>query len=431
MRVLVLGAYGLIGSSVARRLVAAGHEVVGLGRAVASARIRHPDLQWIVADLGTLTSPAHWRPLLDRVDAVVNCAGALQDGPRDNLQAVQSDSMRALYDSCVAEGVRRVVTISAAGVSREATTAFFRTKAEADEALERTDLEWFILRPGLVLAPEAYGGTALVRALASCPGVVPLVRVDQPLQTIGIDDLAEAVTACLDGRVPSRRAYDLVEAERHALRDVVTAFRQWLGRKPAPIVEVPPWFARIVAASGDALAWLGWRSPLRTTAIRQLESGVCGDARAWEDAGGEPVRSLHQTLRRMPSTVQERWFGRVWLLKPVIIATLSLFWLATGLIALARFGPSLALLVDAGLPSALATGVAVATALLDIALGLAVLIRRTLPAAALGMVVTTALYLVAASVMRPDLWVDPLGPLIKPIPGAVLALVALAITDER
>jgi len=38
----VLGAYGLIGSYVIARLHAEGHEIVGLGRDVASARRRFP-----------------------------------------------------------------------------------------------------------------------------------------------------------------------------------------------------------------------------------------------------------------------------------------------------------------------------------------------------------------------------------------------------
>ena len=36
----------------------------------------------------------------------------------------------------------------------------------------------------------------------------------------------------------------------------------------------------------------------------------------------------------MPATLQERWFGRMFLLLPLVIAVLSSFWLASGLIAL-------------------------------------------------------------------------------------------------
>ena len=42
-----------------------------------------------------------------------------------------------------------------------------------------------------------------------------------------------------------------------------------------------------------------------------------------------------------------------------------------------------------------------------------------------------AAYLLGATLWRPDLWIDPLGPLIKVVPAMMLALVMLAIIDER
>ncbi|WP_441965746.1 hypothetical protein [Microvirga sp. 2MCAF38] len=92
-----------------------------------------------------------------------------------------------------------------------------------------SDLSWTILRPGLVIAPNAYGGTALLRGLASFPLVVPLLDGEQKIQTVSVDDVAEVVCAVVEERVRSRMTYDLVEDEAHSLRDVVLAFRSWLG----------------------------------------------------------------------------------------------------------------------------------------------------------------------------------------------------------
>jgi hypothetical protein len=47
------------------------------------------------------------------------------------------------------------------------------------------------------------------------------------------------------------------------------------------------------------------------------------------------------------------------------------------------------------------------------------------------MVGLTLLYLLAATYFMPAMWADPLGSLVKVIPAAVLALVALAISPER
>jgi uncharacterized protein YbjT (DUF2867 family) len=223
MRVLVLGGYGLIGTPLVLRLLASGHSVVGVGRSIGPAARRIPGAAWISQDIAELSTPERWQPLLSGVDAVVNAAGVLQDSPRDDVSALQSVAMRALFTACVQAGVRRVVQISAATASRKALTAFLRSKAEADEALAALDLDWVILRPGVVFGPQAYGGTALLRGLAGFPMFIPLLAGTQPIRTVHVDDVVNAVIGSLDGNVPAGRIYDLVEPQAHTLREVVLA----------------------------------------------------------------------------------------------------------------------------------------------------------------------------------------------------------------
>jgi uncharacterized protein YbjT (DUF2867 family) len=431
MHVLVLGGYGLIGLPAVRRLVEAGHRVTGLGRSVRAARISHHDVAWIEQDIARLTDPADWLPILPGIDAVVNCSGALQDSGRDNLQALQSNAMRAIFEACRMIPVPRVVQVSAAGVSLEAATPFFRTKAEADAALMRSDLAWIILRPGLVIAPAAYGGTALIRGLASFPFMLPVVGGTQLMQTVGVDDVADAILAAVEGRVASGAIYDLVEDRPHTLQEVILAFRSWLEHPAAPVLRTPDWIGRVLFKAGDALSRLGWRPPLRTTALLQLEAGVTGDPSAWLRERGRVPSSLQEALRRTPSTVQERWFGRLWLMKPIVIAALCLFWLASGLIGLVEWEAASAILTRRGIGEGIATLAVMGGSLLDIALGVMLLVRPTHRAAALGMIATTLAYLAAGTALAPELWLDPLGAFVKTLPGLVLALVALAIADER
>jgi len=67
----------------------------------------------------------------------------------------------------------------------------------------------------------------------------------------------------------------------------------------------------------------------------------------------------------------------------------------------------------------------------DILLAGLVCLRRSAPLALKGMIVVSAAYLAGATLWRPDLWSDPLGPLVKVVPGAVLALALLGMMDER
>ena len=85
MRVLVLGAYGLIGQAIVRELLGRDDLVVGLARDVERGRKLVPNIDWVFGDLNLLVREEDWLPLLDDVDAVVNASGALQSGLKDNL----------------------------------------------------------------------------------------------------------------------------------------------------------------------------------------------------------------------------------------------------------------------------------------------------------------------------------------------------------
>ncbi|MEO3472609.1 SDR family oxidoreductase [Roseomonas sp. CAU 1739] len=433
LRILVLGAYGLIGSAVVDRLAAASHAVTGLGRNVASAARARPHITLVARDIAACVRPEDWALVISGMDVAVNCAGALQDGRRDDVRAVQETAMLALWQACAAAGTRCVVQVSAAGAAADAPTLFMRSKAAADAALARLDLGWVVLRPGLVWAPTAYGATALLRALAAWPAWLPLPLPfsDARLQTVGVGDVADAVLAAAEGRLPDRRQYDLVEAESHSLAALVIALRGWSGRRPLRIWPAPAALAHVAGRICDLLGRLGWRAPLRSTALAEIARGVLGDPAAWAAANGRPVASLAETLRRHPATVQERWFGRLWLLRPVLVAGLAAFWLASGAIALARPEAAAAVLTARGLAEAPACAFVVGGAAVDLALGALVLLRRTMPLAAFGMLATSAGYLLGGTLLAPDLWADPLGPLVKVLPAMLPAAALLALAEDR
>ena len=133
------------------------------------------------------------------------------------------------------------------------------------------DLDWLILRPALVLSPAAYGGTAMLRAIAACPLVTPVVAADARIQVVSVADVARTVAFALKPGAPARAIWQLAHPHVHRLEDIVLAHARLAragrrGRSGACRTGV----ARAVAACADALSWLGWRSPARSTALRQL-----------------------------------------------------------------------------------------------------------------------------------------------------------------
>ena len=67
----------------------------------------------------------------------------------------------------------------------------------------------------------------------------------------------------------------------------------------------------------------------------------------------------------------------------------------------------------------------------DVLMGALLLHRRTIRAALIVAFIGTLGYLLAGTILMPELWADPLGRLLKIVPIMVLNLVCLAILDER
>ena len=430
LTILLTGATGLIGSAVAARLAQNGHEVVGVARSLGTDTRRVAAARWVALDLRAIGGPEDWLPHLAGIDAVVNCAGALQDGGRDSVAAVHRDAPAALWSACEQAGVRRVIQLSAIGVDRGGVTGFSRTKSEGDAALEASGLDWAILRPSVVVGRQAYGGSALFRGLAALP-VLPRTPEAGPLDIVQLDDVAETVARMLRPGAPSRAVLELAGPDRLSFEEVVAAYRQWLGWKPARPVSIPGWAMDAAYRIGDLAGRLGWRPPIRSTARREIARGAVGDPSEWMRLTAIEPRPLAAALAAEPASVQERWFARLYWLKPLAIATFALFWLLTGLVSL---GPGYGIAVAtmrATDAAALAEASTIAGGVLDIVVGGLILWR---PTARTGLILAFLLslsYVAAGTLLLPALWADPLGPMMKIWPILVLNLICLAILEDR
>lgn len=429
--VLIVGAYGLIGCGIARGVERDGHTVVGLGRDRDTAERVLPDIRWLTADLRALTDASAWHPFLENIDAVVNCSGALQDGPDDDLEVVHHHAVSALAEACASADVQ-LIQISAVGAHLDAPSVFLASKARGDAAIQRIAGRHQIFRPGLVLAPQSYGGTTMLRMLAAFPVIQPIAVPNARIQSIALDDVAEAVCAAIAGQIPDGFVGDLVEPETHSLGDLVAQMRKWLGFGPAKHqIVIPKLLTRAIGAVADGLAYLGWRSPLRTTALNTLADDLVGDPSDLSPYGVPPAKSLSQTLRSMPARTEDRLFARLALLTPVIIAVLVVFWFLSGLMGFLRTSEAALVLENVGWPRALAIASVLFWSVVDIGIAAGFAYRPYAKMACWGAVIVSLFYLAASSVFVPQLWLDPLGPMVKVLPGIALALVARIALETR
>jgi uncharacterized protein YbjT (DUF2867 family) len=424
MRILLIGGTGFLGSAIHARLSAEGHECVLVSRHPTGS----PGTHHIALDMARTTDASRWKNLLVGVDAVINAAGALQG---QDMQGVHVAGSAGLYAACESAGVRRVILFSAIGTNRDAPSEFSRTKQQGEAVLMARDLDWVVLRPSIVVGRAAYGGSALLRGLASLP-VLPVMPDTAAIQPVHLDDLVETVLFLLQPGAPSRIALDLAGPRQMAFSDAVALFRRWLLWPPAYRLQLPAWVASGAYRAGDVAQMLGWRPAINSTAQAEMRRGATGDPQPWRHATGVTPRNLEAALAGEPASVQERWFARIYALKPLIFGVFGLFWIVTGIISL---GPGweigMSLLREGGLQESFAALTVIAGALADIVIGLAIVWRPVSRYGLWSALIISLSYLVIGTALVPRLWVDPLGPMLKIWPLLILNLVAMAIREDR
>jgi uncharacterized protein YbjT (DUF2867 family) len=434
-RIAILGASGLIGQAVASGLMNSGLPVLATARRFTSAQRNQfgPDAREVPVvklDYDRLLS------LLAGCDVIVNCIGVLQDGAADSTRVVHEDFVQRLL--AVARTLRQalLIHVSMPGDVADDHTAFSTTKRRAERMIVESGVSFAILRPGFVFAPAAYGGSALLRALATLPFDVPRPLAGRPLQSVDVDDITATVKHLAESwrtqRTPLAVKWDLLSSQAETLGSALSQLRTWLGTAPRWRISLPLFLLKIAALAGDAISWLGWRPPIRSTALQELRRGVAGNPQDWLAETRIKVHSLGDALRRRPPGIQEKWFARLYLLKAALLAGLVVFWCASALIALGPAYPeAVAILTSHGYPAPQAHAMTIAGSTMDFSVGLAIAFRRTSRWGLRAGIAVSLFYMIAATLWTPDLWVEPLGALVKTFPAMILMMVGLAIADER
>jgi uncharacterized protein YbjT (DUF2867 family) len=434
--ILVLGASGLIGRSVTDDLRMRGFHVVGIARHFSPSQkasafdLELPVLSLDPASLARLMGERH-------IDVIVNCLGVLQDAPGSDTGAVHRDFvarlLRAIQDSGRAI---RLIHISIPGDANQDRTAFSTTKREAERLIAASGVAHVILRPGFVVAPAAYGGSAMIRALAALSIDLPLNETTAPFQPIAVDDVAATIAWLADRDIGDHDlkavTWDLMQPQKVTLGGVIDQFRWSFGTAKTPRIMLPSLLLDLGARLGDLASHLGWTPPIRSTALAELRRGVTGDPAPWMIATGITPKTIAEVVGQRSATIQDKWFARLFLVKALVVASLVLFWTMSAFIALfVSYRAAAAILSSHDFPPLLVAPVTIITSLMDMTIGILIAFRRTTAIGLAGGILLSLGYMIGAAIMTPDLWIEPLGALVKTGPAIVLMLAALLILDNR
>ena len=223
LRVLVTGAYGLLGRHVVRALVDEGHTVRAASRdpareaAAAETRSAEDEIEACHLDV---TDTESVTKAVDGVDAVVHLVGVIRERGAYTFDAVNRVGTANVVDAAREAGVRVFVHVSALGVSDSPDFPYLLSKWRGEQAVINGGVPYTILRSSTYFGPgDRFIGTlaALVKAFP----IIPVPGNGRTLyQPLHVEDMARCVASALKLPEPRGQTVDL-GGPRHLTHDQI------------------------------------------------------------------------------------------------------------------------------------------------------------------------------------------------------------------
>ncbi|EIE52822.1 3-beta hydroxysteroid dehydrogenase [Salipiger aestuarii] len=293
--VTIYGGSGFVGRHIARRMAKLGWRV--------RVAVRRPNEALFVKSYGAvgqvepvqcnIRDDASVRAVMQGADAVVNCVGTFDAKGKNSFEAIQHQGAERVARLAAAEGVARMVQISAIGADADSASDYARSKAQGEQAVLNHMPDAVILRPSVIFGPEDSFFNRFAGMSRMGP-VLPLVGADTKFQPVYVDDVAHAAVLGATGKAAAG-IYELggpdVGTFRAFIEQMLTVIRRrrW-------IVNIPFGIAWVMGKGFETLAGLTgglFPAPITSDQVASLKSDnvVSQGARGFADLGITPTSS--------------------------------------------------------------------------------------------------------------------------------------------
>jgi len=250
--VTIFGGSGFVGRYIAQRMAKEGWRVrVAVRRPNEALFVRpYGAVGQVEPVLANIRDDASVAAALHGAQAVVNCVGVLTERGKNGFDAVQAEGAERIARLAAAEGVARMVQISAIGADAKSDSAYARTKAAGEAAVLEHFPDAVILRPSIVFGTEDQFFNRFAQMTKFGP-VLPLVGGHSRFQPVYVEDVAQAAVKGVLGQA-GPGIYELGGPDVETLHDLMVKMLGVIRRRRL-IINLPFWVGWLMAVGFGAL----------------------------------------------------------------------------------------------------------------------------------------------------------------------------------
>jgi uncharacterized protein YbjT (DUF2867 family) len=200
-----------------------------------------------MGDLGQII-PVAFRPrdtksIIEAVrhsDVVINLVGKQELTRNFDLFGANVEVVGNIAKACKEAGVPKLIHVSALLANELSPSDWLRRKAQGEEVVRELYPDATILRPSIMFGDEDRF-INLAAKWIKLYGVAPLVGSgSNRIQPVYVDNVAEAVRACVFQDKHNGKIFELAGPEAYTLRDLLEFVRHSIGEDTARVREVVP-----------------------------------------------------------------------------------------------------------------------------------------------------------------------------------------------
>jgi uncharacterized protein YbjT (DUF2867 family) len=239
--IFVAGCSGFIGGHLIEAFKRGTAEIRCLARNQArGVRFTEKGIDIVVGDLLNRES---LKGCLDGVDLVIDLVGIIKEKGDFTFEKVHVAGTKNLVEEARRAGIKHIFYQSSLGASTDSSSHFLRTKAEAEEIVKTSGIEYTIFRPSVIVG-ERDGFTEKLKTLIQMGPVVPVPGDgNSRFQPIYVHDWARCLLIAADDVNAAGKTFEFGGPEQLTYNEIVTQLMDAMGMRKR-IVHLPMSFAR-------------------------------------------------------------------------------------------------------------------------------------------------------------------------------------------
>ena len=231
MKVLITGGTGFVGSHIVEELEKEHYLFLTVRnpyKISPSQRVKIIPFSEEIDEIVLQTKP----------DTIVNCLGILNEKGNSTFKKVHVEYVERLIEGAKKVKVKKIIHMSALGADINSKSRYAKTKAEGEQIIKNSGIDYIILRPSIILGK----GQKLFEDLKKFSKLTPIILAPQgKVQPVHIIDVVDTVRKSIENENLKNMVIELCGNRIVSYKELFEFALSYIGKKRI-VIQMPSLF---------------------------------------------------------------------------------------------------------------------------------------------------------------------------------------------